>query len=69
MSGTIRWVALFAVVVLAGAGIYALWGGVTEALLKTLASFSIVAIALVAVVALGRTRPAARDDSRPSGSA
>lgn len=52
MSGPMRWVLFFAVIVLAGAGVTALWVGLSEDLLKAVVSFAIVAVAAVALYAL-----------------
>ncbi|NWG92383.1 MAG: hypothetical protein HXY21_07715 [Parvularculaceae bacterium] len=54
MSGLIRWFLFFAVIILAGAGVTALWAGMSEDLLKAVVTFAIVAIAFVALFALGR---------------
>ncbi|MFZ5617975.1 MAG: hypothetical protein ACOZAA_11735 [Pseudomonadota bacterium] len=56
MSGPMRWVLFFAVIVLAGAGVTALWAGLSEDLLKALVSFAVVGIAAVALYALTRKR-------------
>lgn len=52
MSGPMRWVLFFAVIVLAGAAVTALWAGLSEELLKAIVSFAVVAIAAVALYAL-----------------
>ena len=52
MAGPMRWVMFFAVIVLAGAGIVALWGGWSEDLLKSVATFAIIALAGLALYAL-----------------
>jgi hypothetical protein len=54
MSGPMRWVMFFSVIVLAGAGIVALWGGLSLQLLKAVASFAIVALAALALWAAAR---------------
>jgi hypothetical protein len=54
MSGPIRWFLFFAVIILAGACVTALWAGMSEDLLKALITFAFVAIAFVALFALGR---------------
>ena len=56
MSGPIRWVVFFAVIVLAGAGVTAMWAGLSAELLKAVASFAIVALAGVALWALAARR-------------
>jgi len=52
MSGPMRWVLFFSVIVFAGAGVTALWVGLSADLLKAVVSFAIVAIAAVALYAL-----------------
>lgn len=52
MSGPMRWVLFFAVIVVAGAGVTALWAGLSAELLKAVTSFAIVALAGVALWAL-----------------
>jgi hypothetical protein len=56
MSGPIRWFLFFAVIMLAGACVTALWAGMSEDLLKAFITFALVAIAFVALFALGRKR-------------
>ncbi len=56
MTGPMRWVLFFAVIVLAGAGVTALWAGLSAELLKAVASFAIVALAGVALWALTSRR-------------
>ena len=56
MSGPMRWVLFFAVIVFAGAGVTALWGGLSEELLKSVATFAIIAVAAVALYALANRR-------------
>ncbi len=51
--GAMRWVLFFAVIVLAGAGVTALWGGFSPELLKAVATFAIVALGALALFALG----------------
>ena len=55
MSGPMRWVMFFAVIVLAGAGVAALWGGLSIELVKAVASFAIVAIASLALWSIARS--------------
>lgn len=57
MSGPMRWVLFFAVIVLAGAGVTALWAGLSEELLKAVVSFAILAVTAVALYALAGKRP------------
>lgn len=56
MSGPMRWILFFSVIVLAGAGVTALWAGLSEDLLKAVVSFAVVAIAAVALYALAGKR-------------
>lgn len=56
MSGPMRWVMFFAVVVLAGAAVTALWAGLSADLLKAVVSFAVVALAAVALYALSGKR-------------
>lgn len=56
MSGPMRWVLFFSVIVLAGAGVTALWAGLSADLLKAVVSFAIIAIASVALFALSGKR-------------
>lgn len=56
MAGPMRWVLFFAVIVVAGAGVTALWAGLSEELLKAVASFAIVALAGLALWALTSRR-------------
>lgn len=56
MSGPMRWVLFFAIITLAGAGITALWVGLSLDLLKSLASFAIVALAALALYAVAAKR-------------
>jgi len=52
-----RWVLFFAVIVLAGAGVTALWVGLSAELLKAVVTCAIIAIAAVALYALTGKRP------------
>lgn len=52
MAGPIRWVLFFAVIVLAGAAVTALWAGWSEDLQKAVVTFAVVAVAFVALYAL-----------------
>ena len=52
MSGPMRWVMFFVVIVLAGAGVVALWGGWSQEMLKSVATFAIIALAGLALYAL-----------------
>lgn len=54
MSGALRWVLFTSIIVLAGAAIFALWGGLTPELLRAVASFAIVMLAAVGLFAVGR---------------
>lgn len=54
MAGPIRWVLFFAVIILAGAAVTALWAGWSEDLLKSVVTFAVVTIAFVALYALSR---------------
>lgn len=54
MTGPIRWVLFFAVIILAGAAVTALWAGWSEDLLKSVVTFAVVTIAFVALYALSR---------------
>ncbi|MEK7266511.1 MAG: hypothetical protein AAB227_10475 [Pseudomonadota bacterium] len=56
MAGPVRWMMFFGVIVLAGAGVTALWAGLSAELLKAVASFAIVALAGVALWALAAKR-------------
>jgi len=56
MSGPMRWVLFFAVIVLAGAGVTALWVGLSADLLKAIVTFAIIAVAAVALYALSGRR-------------
>lgn len=56
MAGPIRWFLFFAVIVLAAAGVTALWVGWSEAMLKGVASFAIVALAFLSLWALTARR-------------
>lgn len=49
MSGPVRWLAFFSTIVLALAGVFALRGGITEALMKSVGSFAILALAALAL--------------------
>ncbi|MEZ5922239.1 MAG: hypothetical protein R3C60_12940 [Parvularculaceae bacterium] len=56
MTGPMKWILFFGVIVFAGAGVTALWAGLSIELLKAVVSFAIVAIAAVALYALsGKT--------------
>lgn len=57
MAGPIRWVLFFAVIVLAGAAVTALWAGWSENLQKAVVTFAVVAVAFVALFALTKSRP------------
>ena len=57
MTGPMRWVLFFAVIVLAGAGVTALWAGLSAELLKAVVTCAIIAIAAVALYALTGKRP------------
>ncbi|MCB2097998.1 MAG: hypothetical protein AB7F91_12710 [Parvularculaceae bacterium] len=57
MTGPMRWVLFFAVIVLAGAGVTALWVGLSAELLKAVVTCAIIAIAAVALYALTGKRP------------
>ena len=52
MSGPMRWVMFFTVIVLAGAGVVALWFGFTPELVKAVSTFAIIALAGLALWAL-----------------
>ncbi len=52
MSGPMRWVLFFAVIVLAGAAVTALWAGLSAELLKAVVSFAVVVLAAVSLYAL-----------------
>lgn len=52
MSGPMRWVLFFSVIVLAGAAVTALWAGLSEDLLKSVVSLAVAGIAAVALYAL-----------------
>lgn len=52
MSGPMRWVVFFAIIVLAGAGVTALWVGFTPELVKAVTTFAIIALAGLALWAL-----------------
>jgi hypothetical protein len=54
MAGPLRWVLFFAVIILAGAAVTALWVGWSEDLLKSLVTFAVVALAFVALFALAK---------------
>lgn len=54
MTGPIRWVLFFAVIVLAGAAVTALWAGMSEDLLKAVVTFAVVTIVFVALYALAK---------------
>lgn len=54
MSGPMRWVLFFSVIILAGAAVTALWAGFSEDLLKAVVSFAVAGLAAVAVYALNR---------------
>lgn len=57
MGGSMRWVLFFAVIVLAGAAVTALWAGWSEDLLKAVVTFAVVTLAFVALYALSGKRP------------
>jgi hypothetical protein len=57
LSGVIRWIAFFAAIVFAGAGVYAIWGGVTEGLVKALGSFGVVALGALALYGVAKSGP------------
>jgi hypothetical protein len=52
LSGPLRWVTFFAVIVLAGAGVTALWVGLTPELVKAVTTFAIIALAGLALWAV-----------------
>lgn len=52
MAGPMRWVLFFSVIIVAAAGVAALWIGWTPELTKALVSFAIVMIAAIALYAL-----------------
>jgi hypothetical protein len=54
MSGPVRWVLFCSIIVLAGAAIFALWGGLTPDLIRAVATFAIVMLAAVALFGVGR---------------
>jgi hypothetical protein len=54
MNGPLRWVLFFTVIILAGAAIFALWGGLTPELIRAVATFAILLIAAVALYGVGR---------------
>lgn len=56
MSGPMRWFLFFAVIVLAGAGVTALWIGLSADLLKAVVTFAIIAVASVALYMLAGKR-------------
>lgn len=54
MTGPLRWVAFFAVIVFACAGVYAIWGGITEGLVKALGSFGVLGLGALALYGVAR---------------
>jgi len=54
VSGPVRWVLFMSIIVLAGAAIFALWGGLTPELLRAVATFAIIMLAAVGLFAVGR---------------
>lgn len=52
MAGPFRWLAFFATIIVAAAGIYAIWFGVSEGLMKALATFAVIALGALALFGL-----------------
>ncbi|MFN0022402.1 MAG: hypothetical protein ACKVS5_00720 [Parvularculaceae bacterium] len=52
MAGPMRWVLFFGVIVMAAAGVAALWMGFTEGLIKAIVSCALIAVAAIALYAL-----------------
>lgn len=56
MNGPMRWLAFLAVIIFALAGVYAIWGGVTEGLIKAIGSFGVLALGAFALYGIGGKR-------------
>lgn len=56
MSGPMRWAMFFAIIVLGGAGVVALWSGLSIELLKAVATFAILGLASFALYGVAAKR-------------